>query len=152
MVRGSSSGGFAVKSAILLLLRIELAAVFFYAGAVKASASQEFAMALLPFTFVPPQWTMPLALALAWTEILAAILLLLPRVFPLGAVLVGGLCLLFIGVLSWALWNGIIVSCGCFGADDSPSAWKMLLAIGRDIVLLGAAAGVLVLPRIGKNT
>jgi uncharacterized membrane protein YphA (DoxX/SURF4 family) len=152
MVRGSSSGGFAVKSAISLLLRIALAAVFFYAGAVKASASQEFAMALLPFTFVPTQWTMPLALALAWTEILAAILLVLPRVFPLGAALVGALCLLFIGVLSWALWNGIIVSCGCFGADDSPSAWKMLLAIGRDILLLGAAAGVLVLPRIGKNT
>ncbi len=141
-----------MKSAISLLLRIALAAVFFYAGAVKASASQEFAMALLPFTFVPTQWTMPLALALAWTEILAAILLVLPRVFPLGAALVGALCLLFIGVLSWALWNGIIVSCGCFGADDSPSAWKMLLAIGRDIVLLGAAAGVLVLPRIGKNT
>lgn len=141
-----------MKSAISLLLRIALAAVFFYAGAVKASASQEFAMALLPFTFVPTQWTMPLALALAWTEILAAILLVLPRVFPLGAALVGALCLLFIGVLSWALWNGIIVSCGCFGADDSPSAWKMLLAIGRDILLLGAAAGVLVLPRIGKNT
>jgi hypothetical protein len=141
MVRGSRSGGFAVKSAISLLLRIALAAVFFYAGTVKAGASQEFAMALLPFTFVPPQWTMPLALALAWTDILA-----------LGAALVGALCFLFIGVLSWALWNGIIVSCGCFGADDSPSAWKMLLAIGRDIVLLGAAAGVLVLPRIGKNT
>ena len=141
-----------MKSAISLLLRIALAAVFFYAGAVKASASQEFAMALLPFTFVPTQWTMPLALALAWTEILAAILLVLPRVFPLGAALVGALCLLFIGVLSWALWNGIIVSCGCFGADDSPSAWKMLLAIGRDILLLGAAAGILVLPRIEKNT
>ena len=141
-----------MKSAISLLLRIALAAVFFYAGAVKASASQEFAMALLPFTFVPTQWTMPLALALAWTEILAAILLVLPRVFPLGAALVGALCLLFIGVLSWALWNGIIVSCGCFGADDSPSAWKMLLAIGRDIVLLGAAAAIVFLPRIGKNT
>jgi hypothetical protein len=109
-------------------------------------------MALLPFTFVPPQWTMPLALALAWTEILAAILLLLPRIFPLGAALIGALCLLFIAVLSWALWNGIIVSCGCFGADDSPSAWKMLLAIGRDIVLLGAAAVIVFLPRIGKNT
>ena len=152
MVRGSRSGVFAVKSLVLLLLRIALAAVFFYAGAVKAGASQEFAMALLPFTFVPPQWTMPLALALAWTEILAAILLLLPRIFPLGAALVGALCLLFIGVLSWALWNGIIVSCGCFGADDSPSAWKMLLAIGRDIILLGAATAIVVLPRIGKNT
>lgn len=141
-----------LKSAILLLLRIALAAVFFYAGALKAGASQEFAIALLPFTFVPPQWTMPLAVALAWTEILAAILLLLPRVFPLGAALVATLCFLFICFLSWALCNGIIVSCGCFGADDAPSAWKMLLAIGRDIVLLAAAATVFVLARIGKNT
>ena len=152
MVRDSRSGGLEMRNAVLLCLRVALAGLFFYAGAVKAGASQEFAIALMPFTFVPPEWTMPLALALAWMEIIAAIFLLLPRAFPLGAALVCGLCVLFIGVLSWALWNGIIVSCGCFGADDSPSAWKMLLAIGRDILLLGAAAAILVLPRIGKNT
>jgi uncharacterized membrane protein YphA (DoxX/SURF4 family) len=129
-----------------------LAAVFFYAGAVKAGASQEFAMALLPFTFVPSNWTIPLALALAWTEILAAILLLIPRLFPLGAGLICSLCVLFIGVLSWALWNGIIVSCNCFGADDSPSTWKMFLAIGRDILLFAASAGILVLRRMEKIT
>jgi uncharacterized membrane protein YphA (DoxX/SURF4 family) len=136
----------------MLCLRVALAGLFLYAGAVKAGASQEFAIALMPFTFVPPDWTMPLALTLAWLEIIAAIFLLLPRVFPLGAALVGSLCVLFIGVLSWALSNGIIVSCSCFGSDDSPSAWKMLLAIGRDIFLLGAAVAILVLPRIGKNT
>jgi uncharacterized membrane protein YphA (DoxX/SURF4 family) len=151
MVRDSRCGGLEVRSAFLLCLRIALAGLFFYAGAVKAGASQEFAIALLPFTFVPPEWTIPLALALACMEILAAILLLLPRAFPLGAALVCALCLLFIAVLSWALWNGIIVSCGCFGGDESPSAWKMFLAIGRDIILLGAAT-ILLLPRIGKNT
>lgn len=152
MVCDPLGGGLEVRNTVLLCLRIALAGLFFYAGAVKAGSSQQFAMALLPFTFVPPDWTMPLALALAWIEILAAIFLLLPRIFPLGAALVCGLCVLFIGVLSWALWNGIIVSCGCFGADDSPSAWKMLLAIGRDILLLGAGGAILFLPRIGKNT
>jgi len=152
MVCDPCSGGIKVRNAVLLCLRIALAGLFFYAGTVKAGASQEFAIALLPFTFVPPEWTMPLALSLAWMEILAAILLLLPRAFSLGAVLVCALCFLFIGVLSWALWNGIIVSCGCFGGDDSPSAWKMLLAIGRDVVLLSAATTILALPRIGKNT
>lgn len=141
-----------MRKAIFLCLRIALAGVFFYAGAVKAGASQEFAIALLPFTFVPPEWTLPLALALAWVEILAAILLLLPRIFPIGAGMICALCLLFICVLSWALWNGIIVSCGCFGPDDSPSAWKMLLAIGRDILLLAGAASILLLARVGKNT
>jgi putative oxidoreductase len=141
-----------MRNAVMLCLRVALAGLFLYAGAVKAGASQEFAIALMPFTFVPPDWTMPLALTLAWLEIIAAIFLLLPRVFPLGAALVGSLCVLFIGVLSWALSNGIIVNCSCFGSDDSPSAWKMLLAIGRDILLLGAATAILVLPRIGKNT
>ncbi|NDG70371.1 MAG: DoxX family membrane protein [Proteobacteria bacterium] len=152
MVCDPSRGGLEVRNAILLCLRLALAGLFFYAGVVKAGASQEFAIALLPFTLVPPEWTMPLALSLAWIEILAAILLLLPRIFPLGAALVCALCVLFISVLSWALWNGIVVSCGCFGADNSPSAWKMLLAIGRDILLLAAASAILVLPRIGKNT
>ena len=141
-----------MRNAVMLCLRVALAGLFLYAGAVKAGASQEFAIALMPFTFVPPDWTMPLVLTLAWLEIIAAIFLLLPRVFPLGAALVGSLCVLFIGVLSWALSNGIIVNCSCFGSDDSPSAWKMLLAIGRDILLLGAATAILVLPRIGKNT
>jgi len=138
--------------AFLLCARFALAAVFIYAGAVKATSSHEFALALVPFTFVPADWTTFLALALASTELLAGVLLLLPGVFPLGAGLVCALCVLFISVLTWALLNGIIIDCGCFGTDETPSAWKMIAAIGRDIVLLTAAAAILFLPRIGKKT
>jgi uncharacterized membrane protein YphA (DoxX/SURF4 family) len=152
MVCPSISGGFEVKAIIVLCMRLALAGVFFYAGAVKAGASQQFAVALLPFTFVPPDWTLPLAHGLACTEILAAILLLIPRFVDVGAGLICALCLLFLGVLSWALWNGIIVSCGCFGEDDSPSIAKMLMAVARDVIFLGAAVAVLVLRRNGKIT
>ncbi len=141
-----------MKSAIILFLRLGLASVFIYAGAVKATSSHEFAIALMPFTFVPEGWTMPLALALAATELFAGVLLLLRGVFPIGAGLICALCLLFISVLTWALANGIIVSCGCFGADEAPSAGKMLSAVGRDIALLAAALAIIFLPRIGKNT
>lgn len=141
-----------MKTMIVLCLRLPLAAVFLYAGIVKASSSHEFALALLPFTFVPPEWTMPLSLALAFSELLAGVLLLMPGVFPIGAGLVFALSVLFISVLSWALANGIIVSCGCFGAEETPSEWKMLVAIGRDVLLLAAAAAVIFLTRIGKNT
>lgn len=152
MVRDPGDGGLAVKSRIVLFLRLALAAVFLYAGLVKANSSHEFALALLPFTFVPPEWTMPLALALAFSELLAGVLLLLPGVSPIGGGLVCALCVLFISVLTWALANGIIVSCGCFGEEDAPSEWKMLVAIGRDILLLAAAVAVFLLPRVGKNT
>jgi hypothetical protein len=50
-------------------------------------------------------------------------------------------------VLGWALANGIIVSCSCFGEDDGPSAVKMVIALVRDLVLAGVALSLLVLDR-----
>jgi len=132
---------------IFLALRIALAAVFLYAGLMKAGASEGFVLALLPFTFIPSEWAQPFAILLAWTEVAAGLLLLLPRVHPAGAILTIFLCLVFIGALTWALANGIIVDCGCFGADDTPSAGKMVVALVRDIVLLAAAAALVVFKR-----
>jgi uncharacterized membrane protein YphA (DoxX/SURF4 family) len=134
-----------------LALRLILGITFLYAGIIKASASQAFIVALLPFTFIDSMWTGPLAIGLAWMEILAGVLVLAPRIYEAGAAMIAGLCLVFIAVLSWALWNGYIVSCGCFGEDMAPSAAKMLLAIGRDILLLVAAVAIMMIPRLRKN-
>lgn len=134
-----------------LALRLILGITFLYAGIIKASASQAFAIALLPFTFIDSMWTGPLAVGLAWMEILAGVLVLAPRIYEAGAAMIAGLCLVFIAVLSWALWNGYIVSCGCFGEDMAPSAAKMLLTIGRDILLFAAAVAIVMIPRLRKN-
>ena len=134
-----------------LALRLILGITFLYAGIIKASASQAFAIALLPFTFIDSMWTGPLAVGLAWMEILAGVLVLAPRIYEAGAAMIAGLCLVFIAVLSWALWNGYIVSCGCFGEDMAPSAAKMLLAIGRDILIFAAAVAIVMIPRLRKN-
>lgn len=122
-----------------ILLRILLGLVFLYAGIVKASASESFALALVPFTIIPEGWTDAVAMTLAVTEIIAGLLILLPRVHRLGSLVILCLALLFSGVLSWALSNNIIVSCGCFGEDTAPSAAKMQLAIARDIGIAAAA-------------
>ena len=134
-----------------LALRLILGITFLYAGIIKASASQAFIVALLPFTFIDSMWTGPLAIGLAWMEILAGVLVLAPRIYEAGAAMMAGLCLVFIAVLSWALWNGYIVSCGCFGEDVAPSAAKMLLAIGRDILLFAGAVAIMMIPRLRKN-
>lgn len=123
-----------------LLTRMLLGAIFLYAGTIKASASESFALALVPFTIIPASWTEPFALVLAWTEIVAGILILLPKVHRVGSALILLLLLTFIGVLSWALANEIIVSCGCFGSDETPSAAAMQFAILRDVALTAAAA------------
>ncbi|MEI6035225.1 MAG: MauE/DoxX family redox-associated membrane protein [Verrucomicrobiae bacterium] len=123
-----------------LLARAVLGAIFLYAGAVKAGASEGFALALVPFTILPGAWAHPFAIGLAWAELAAGLLILLPRVHRIGAGLILALSVLFIGALSWALANGIIVSCGCFGGDAPPSASAMRLAILRDVAMAAAAA------------
>lgn len=127
---------------LVLVLRVVLAAVFLYAGVVKSSASAQFALTLVPFTFLPPAWLPGMALLLPGIEIAAGLAILIRPTRRIGAALIFLLCLVFCVVLTWALANGIIVSCSCFGRDESPSAWKMMLALGRDVLLAMAAAVV----------
>ncbi len=126
-----------------LVCRIILGGTFLYAGAIKATSSGEFAMALIPFTFVPETWIGPISKALPLVEILGGVLVLLPWTKRYGAALLLLLCLAFIAALGWALANDIIVACSCFGQDEEPSAFKMKVALGRDLLLVAASVVVL---------
>ncbi len=56
-----------------------------------------------------------------------------------------GLSVLFCYVIGWAISNQIIVSCGCFGTEDTaPSAEKMALAMWRDVLLAAGSVVVLI--------
>lgn len=125
------------------VLRVILAAVFLFAGIVKSTASEQFLVALAPFTFVPEALLFPLSFWLPIAEVLIGLLLLIPHTHRLGAALALALLLVFVAVLAWALSQGIIVSCSCFGEDDEPSAWKMMVTILRDLVLAAMALWLL---------
>ena len=138
-------GDYLMKNKFILLLRLILGGIFLYAGIVKAGDGQAFTIALMPFTIIPSGWTGSLAFTLAWTEIAAGILILSPRIYSVGAAMIVGLSIVFISVITWALASGIIVSCGCFGADEAPSAGKMIFAILRDGLILSSALAILFL-------
>lgn len=121
-----------------------LGAIFLYAGIIKASSSQQFLIGLLPFLGLA-DWLGPLAMALPWVEIAAGLLMFTPW-RRWGACVIFLLCLIFCAALGWALANGIIIDCGCFGRDETPSAGKMALAMGRDVLLAGLAFFVLYAP------
>ena len=122
-----------------LALRLILAAIFLYAGIVKASASAQFAVTLAAFTPIPQAMLSPLAILLPWLEITAALLILATPTKKIGAALIILLCLMFCAVIGWALSQNIIVACSCFGREETPSAYKMKLTIAYDIVLALAA-------------
>ena len=92
-----------------------------------------------------------MSILLPFAEIAAGILIVMPRTKRLGALLVTGLCLVFITALSWAMANGIVVSCSCFGEDEQPSLAKMTLSLLRDIVLAALALVILFEDRFQAN-
>lgn len=122
--------------------RVLLAALFLYAGAVKAGASEGFAITIAQFSILPPPLVMIFARVLPWLEIAAGILLLIPRTARFGAALTACLLLVFSGAIGWALSQGLIVDCGCFGEDVPPSRERMVATLLRDLLLLGLTVGV----------
>lgn len=123
-------------------IRIFLGGLFIYSGAIKVDPGRQFATALAPFTILPENLLYPFAIALAFAELLAGALILIPRTARIGATGILLLCMLFIGVLGWALANNIIVDCACFG-ESTPSAAKMAIAMIRDGVIFGLGLIVL---------
>ncbi len=142
---------FPVRGAVLLLCRLILGGVFLYAGTIKATSSGQFAIALIPFTFIPEGWLGPISQLLPLVEIVGGLFILLPWTARWGAGIILFLCVAFIAALGWALANDIIVACSCFGNNDEPSRPAMAFALLRDVVLAGMAAAVMVAkPRLSS--
>jgi putative oxidoreductase len=135
---------------VMFAIRLLLGAVFLYSGLIKASASAQFAVALLPFSFIPETWNRSLSFLLPVCEIAGGVLIVDPWTKKIGALIVLGLCPVFLTALSWAFASGIVVSCSCFGQEEPPSLTSMSFALLRDMVL--GALALLVILKDGSHS
>lgn len=126
------------------IARIGLAGMFLYAGFVKSGASEGFARTIAQFTILPVPIVDVFSLALPWMEMLCGVLLLIPKTSRVGALLAAALLTMFIVAIGWALSQGLIVDCGCFGEDVPPSRERMVATLLRDAVLLALTLGLAV--------
>lgn len=108
------------KTTLLLhlvrLSRWGLALIFLYAGIPKLISWYDFALIVNSYSILPENLAIPAAIFIATIEVVAAIALLCGRQEGLWGI--AGLMLLFIGVLSYAIWLGLDIDCGCFGPED----------------------------------
>ena len=128
------------QAAFVLLARLFLAAVFFYAGFLKLENPREMASSTLEYRLVSGAWVNPLALGIPLFECNLAIMLLLGirlRVSALGVTL---LCLLFTIAIAQAWIRGVDIHCNCFGEKSETPIYLILI---RDIILLGISLFVL---------
>ncbi|WP_163337680.1 MauE/DoxX family redox-associated membrane protein [Desulfopila sp. IMCC35008] len=113
-----------------------LAIVFLGAAIPKILSPTSFAGVIGAYGLVPEMLLFPVALAICWGEFFTAMGLLFNKWWALLSTLV--FMLIFIAVLSYGIYLGLDIDCGCFGPEDPEhKAFSGLRsALGRDLFLM----------------
>lgn len=114
--------------------RLTLAAVFIYAGAVKANDIQAFAGQIANYQILPYAWNYLVAATLPYLELLCGLLLLLNRRVRPAVLVLFVLNMIFILALFSAVVRGFDIDCGCFKPDAEQPTTPMA-ALWRDLGL-----------------
>jgi uncharacterized membrane protein YphA (DoxX/SURF4 family) len=121
--------------ALYHLIRLVLALVFVYAGAVKMQDVVVFAGHVAAYQILPYAMNYMVAATLPYVEFLAGILLLLNARIRPALVVVGGMTLIFMVALTSVWLRGLEIDCGCFdpGGGQEVTAGVALM---RDVGLM----------------
>ena len=117
-----------------------IAAVFIYAGALKALDPVQFAHDIDNYKVLP--WTIGVGLAfyLPWLEIFCGLALIF-RLFYRGAVsILTGLVAIFLIATVAAKARGLDITCGCFG--HASQNWSFPTHLALDLAILAALAAL----------
>lgn len=129
----------ALETAVLLIVRVALGALFMFAAWMKLKNPQAFADSVLAFkifgqadhlvvltTFVVP-----------WLEMICGVLLVLGLWSRAGALALCAQLLIFTGGIISVLVRKLDVTCGCFGEYEWPCTGPVAMChVGRNAVLL----------------
>ena len=115
--------------------RLVLAAVFIYAGFIKAHDVIAFAGQIANYQLLPYAWNYLVAATLPYLELLCGFLLLLNRRVRPALLVLLVLNLVFIAALASAQARGFDIDCGCF-KPDSEIPTTPIMAILRDLLFL----------------
>lgn len=130
-----------LKNGALLLLRLALGGVLFYAGFLKLREGYSFAEAIANFRMLPAQANQIMAVTLPWLEVVTGLLLVFGVWVRAGSLLAALLFAAFLGAIATALFRGLDIECGCFGTGSA--ARVGLKALAFDALLLMAALALL---------
>ena len=115
-----------------------LGIVFLYAALPKLFHLHGFVAIIDAYGIVPERALVPVALVLVILETGVGIGIFLKPGRYVSLTVIFCLLLLFIGVLSYGLWLGLDIDCGCFGKDEPEHKFfsNIRVALIRDLLLL----------------
>ena len=118
------------------LCRVALGVLFVYSSWSKIADPGLFANIVMKYELLPECMVGLFSLILPMVELLAGLAIMFSKWMRESALLIASLLLMFIAALASALARGLEIDCGCFGVPSVGGRTELLLAIGRDVVLL----------------
>jgi hypothetical protein len=132
-------------SDLLLVCRLTLICVLAVAGFAKLRDRRQFATALRDFTFLPAAARPALAVLVPVAELLAAVLLAVPRTLYAGLALAAGLSAAFTAVAVSTMLRGGSAGCPCFGSKTTVPMGPWHVARNVTLTALAVVGGVVAL-------
>jgi putative oxidoreductase len=127
-------------SVFLFLARLGIGCMFLWGSLPKIRQPYDFLSSVYSYELVGPKLGMFVAMTLPWLEIFVGICLI-GGVFISGALLVStGMAMMFTFVIGSALYHGLDITCGCFGASSTEIVNYSTLIRACVILLFSVAA------------
>ena len=124
-----------MKSAVTVLFRITLGAVFVYASMDKIANPAAFAEVIANYRILP-EWLVPVtAVCLPWVEAICGTALVVGRLELGSSVLINLMMVVFIGATLYNGYRGLDIACGCFTLSAKEPSNIVLNTI-RDLAIL----------------
>ncbi len=139
-----------ILSGFGFIVRLILGCVFLAGALPKIHQPYDFLGDVYGYEIVGPKLGILVAMTMPWAELVVGICLL-GSIFVGGALLVS-FCMgaMFTFVLSWAIYHGLDISCGCFGSGSHQIGYLTLIRAVL-ITVFSCIAFVLVLFRQNEN-
>ena len=109
-------------TAVTLIIRVLIGALFMAAGALKVGHFSDLAAAIAGFRILPEAAVGPLAVALPFFEIGLGIYLVAGLFTRTAAAIAGAQLVIYAAAIASAVVRHIPANCGCFGPQDKASA------------------------------
>jgi protein-disulfide isomerase/uncharacterized membrane protein YphA (DoxX/SURF4 family) len=135
-----------VRAALGTVIRLGLAAVWFFAGLAKVREPAAFVRAVRAYDVTPEWLSQAIGYGLPVLEICLAVLLVLGLATRPVAIVSAALLTMFIIGIVQASIRGIKLECGCFGGGGQTTNTTYLLDIARDTGLLLMSIYLIIFP------
>jgi uncharacterized membrane protein YphA (DoxX/SURF4 family) len=129
-------GRFLTSRLLNFTLRLVIGGVFMYAAVEKVLHPAAFAMAVRGYKLIPFSLSNLFAIAVSWSELFAATMLILGVLTRKAAATIFLLLVVFIIAISTVLVRGMVIDCGCFGEGGAHTTW--ILLVRNALLLFGA--------------